>query len=566
MSRVFSASPVLILLSLTLSGCQMLQTDQSLSDTAVIKTIPEMPITEPEPVEEIAQEPELGPLEEDSHLDWLATQTDQLGAIDSNYALIRYKYEDDLWQDLRKDFSFDLTRNDKRVQDQYNWYRRHQKYLDRVASRANRYLYFVLEEIRARDMPTEIALLPIVESAFDPFAYSHGRASGMWQFIPSTGKLYGLQQNWWYDGRRDIIESTRAALDFLVDLHERYDDWELALAAYNSGPGNVNKAIRRNKARGLPTDFWALNLPRETRAYVPKLFALAKIVNQPEEAGVTLLSIPKQPYFKAVDVGSQIDLAQAASLADIDLNELYLLNPGFNRWATSPEGPHRLLVPSEVSSHFEKQLTLVPPEQRISWKRYTIKSGDTVSTIAEKFNTTIRVIADVNNLRSNIIVTGDTLLIPVASESAREYALSAEQRLQRRQSINPNSRQLEKIVYQVRPGDSFWEIAQKYKVGVRELAKWNGMAPTDILRDGQKLVVWIPKQQQSAMVSDLSVNNRQIIRKVNYQVRRGDSLYLIAGKFNVSVREIQRWNTSLSKYLQPGQQLTLYVDVTSVQQ
>src|SRR5690606_25387789 len=197
-----------------------------------------------------------------------------------------------------------------------------------------RYLHHIDEQADARDMPLELVLLPIVESAFDPFAYSHGRASGPWQFIPSTGKHFGLEQDWWADQRRDIVASTEAALTYLQQLADRFDgDWLLALASYNAGAGNVSRAITRNRNAGKPTDYWSLQLPRETMAYVPKLLALAQIVRDPEQFGLDVPAIADEPYFTSIDVGGQIDLAQAAEMADISLEELYLLNPAFNRWA-----------------------------------------------------------------------------------------------------------------------------------------------------------------------------------------------------------------------------------------
>ncbi|WP_428240885.1 LysM peptidoglycan-binding domain-containing protein [Gynuella sp.] len=478
------------------------------------------------------------------------------------YANIPTLYPDDLWLDMRKLFSLDIYHDDPRVKAQYNWYSKHPSYMTRVSNRSKRYIYYVVEQLKKRNMPGEIALLPIVESAYDPFAYSHGRASGMWQFIPGTGKIYGLKQDWWYDGRRDVIASTDAALDYLQSLSNRFGgDWLLALAAYNSGGGTVSRAIRHNKQKGLPTDFWSLSLPKETSAYVPKLLALSRIVWDTRTAGVSLPVLPKAPYFAAVDTGSQIDLAQAAELAEVELDELYLLNPGFNQWATSPDGPHRLLVPIKNAELFEQRLSEIPVKQRVTWSRYTIKSGDTLSTIAEKFGTTIDVIRNANHISNNIIVAGKTLMIPSSSLDKNQYTLSSDNRLASRQSYNPDSKSKTKVVHIVETGDSFWEISRKYKVGTRELAKWNGMAPTDTLRVGQELVVWVDKNHQ--MVAMTNTGGRNVIRKVGYKVRSGDSLSRIASRFNVTVSSLRKWNSFDSKYLQPGDYITIYVDVTS---
>ena len=242
------------------------------------------------------------------------------------------KSYDDVWQRLRERFQLDLDQSHPLVTNDINKFQRHPEYFTKVINRAKPYIYFIAEELEKRDMPAEIAMLPIVESAFDPFAYSHGQASGMWQFIPSTGKEKGLKQNWWYDGRRDVVASTHAALDYLIWLKEfQKDDWLLGLASYNSGPGTVQKAIKRNKKRGIKTDFWHLDLPTETEIYVPRLIALAKIFKEPAKYGISLQPVPNKPYFAQVNTKSQIDLAQAAKLAEIEIEQLYLLNPAFNR-------------------------------------------------------------------------------------------------------------------------------------------------------------------------------------------------------------------------------------------
>ncbi|MDZ7825721.1 MAG: transglycosylase SLT domain-containing protein [Gammaproteobacteria bacterium] len=282
---------------------------------------------------------------------------------------------------------------------QLRWYASHQAYLDRVVERGRPYLHHIVAEIERRGLPMELALLPIVESAFDPFAYSHGRAAGLWQFIPGTGRMYALDQDWWHDERRDVLESTRAALDHLEDLHRTFDgDWLLALAAYNSGSGNVRRALRRNRAADRPTDFFALDLPRETEAYVPKLMAIATLVADPQAHGTTLPAVADKPGFRVVETGGQVDLARAAELAGISGRELYRLNPALNRWATHPEGPHRLLVPPENASALAAGLATLAPEDRITWKRHRIRPGETLSTIAVAHHTSIDTLRRANRI------------------------------------------------------------------------------------------------------------------------------------------------------------------------
>ncbi|MCW8863460.1 MAG: transglycosylase SLT domain-containing protein, partial [Colwellia sp.] len=275
----------------------------------------------------------------------------------------------DVWQRIRGQLSFDVPENNRVVM-QRNWYVKHPSYLDRVAKRAEPFLYYIVEELEKNNVPVELALLPVVESAFDPFAYSHGRASGMWQFVPDTGKRFGMKQNWWYDGRRDVVASTEGAIKYMKYLHKFFDgDWLLALAAYNSGEGRVQRAVRKNKSNGKNTDFWALDLPKETRAYVPKLLALADIIKRPEHFNLSLYKIANEEVISQVNIQSQLDLAKAASLADLSLTELQRLNPGFNRWSTDPDGPHRLLLPKHKVDHFEQGLGKLKKADRLAWQR-----------------------------------------------------------------------------------------------------------------------------------------------------------------------------------------------------
>ena len=471
---------------------------------------------------------------------------------------------DNLWDRVRSGFSLNIE-NNSQIELQRAWYARHSEYMERVSQRATRYLYGIVEKLEQREMPMEFALLPIVESAFDPFNYSHARASGMWQFIPATGRMYGLKQNYWYDGRRDIEASTDAALDYLTDLHQRLGgDWFLALAAYNTGEGNVKKAIRRNKRAGKPTDFWSLRLPRETQAYVPQLLALTQIVSDPEQFQISLTPIANQAFYAAVPVDSQIDLAKAAELAEIDINDLYLLNPGFNKWATDPQGPHRLLLPVDSAKTFRRNLNKFPIENRITWENYRVKNGDSLLVIAKHFDTEVGIIKDINNIRGNLIRVDQELLIPVATRSSDHYAYSQDQRLQRIQANSKGKKGTQKITHKVQDGDSFWKIAQTYKVSVSQLTKWNGMAPKDPLRPGQSLVVWANGERINTVVQRKRSGN-PLIRQLSYRVRKGDSLSRIASKFNLNIKDIINWNSiKKQKYIHPGQSLTLFVDITRV--
>lgn len=469
----------------------------------------------------------------------------------------------DVWARLRNNYSLPVLEN-KRIQREIDWYARHPNYMNRVNDRATPYMHYIISEIEQRGMPGEIALLPIVESAFQPFAYSHGRAAGIWQFIPGTGRIYGLKQNWWYDGRRDVYASTQAALKYLQRLSKIFDgDWMLALAAYNSGEGTVLKAVRRNKKLGKPTDFWSLRLPKETRSYVPRLLAIAKVVGSPESHGIKLATLENKPYFSRVNTKSQIDLALAAEMADISLDELYKLNPGFNRWATAPKGPHYLLIPVDKATEFETKIASLPDSQRMRWKHHKIKSGETLSHIADKYRISVALLKSSNRLRHNLIRVGQNLVIPVASKSARTYRLSETQR--KKKILNSPKSGRHKIIHTVRSGDNLWDLSRKYKVNVRALAKWNAMAPRDVLQRGQKLIVWTKTAQVASTrnITTLAPRSKPIMQRINYVVRRGDSLARIASRFRVRITDLIRWNTiQKNKYLQPGQRIKLFVDVT----
>jgi membrane-bound lytic murein transglycosylase D len=481
--------------------------------------------------------------------------------------------EQDLLTRLRSGYALELSADDPTVQRELAWYTRNETYLDRVFLRGELYLFHIVAEIEKRGMPAELALLPIVESAFDPFAYSHGRAAGLWQIIPGTGRRLGLAQNWWFDGRRDVLESTRAALDYLEQLHAQFGgDWLLAVAGYNSGEGNVARALTKAQQAGRSADFWGIKsyLPVETRTYVPRLLAIAQLVADPAASGITLPELRNEPRFAVVETGGQIDMTLAARLAGIETDALYALNPGVNRWATDPDGPHRLLVPSGHAETFAGALAALGPQERVKWSRHRIKSGETIGGIAERYATTPALLREINSLRGNSLRAGEYLLIPHAMESLASYTQSADVRAERQQNAPRNG---ERRAHVVRAGETLWSISQAYDVDVRRLASWNSMAPGDVLSVGRELVVWTAAPapiaaaaaaQTSLARSDTSAGfaaNR--IRQITYVVRRGDSLSSIARRFRVTVDKLVEWNAGVAaKYLQPGQRLTMFVDIT----
>lgn len=461
-----------------------------------------------------------------------------------------------LWDRIRLGYSLP-EQNHARIESELRWFLKHPEYIKRVSERGSRYWFHIVNELERRNMPLELAFLPIVESGFDPFAYSPGRASGLWQIIPGTAKELGLKNSWWYDGRRDAIASTDAALTYLQSLHKRFDgEWLHAVAAYNSGGGRVSRAIKKNEKLGKPTDFWNLKLPKETQAYVPRMLALAKLYKDPSHYKLNLIALENAPVFAEVEIQEQIDLALAAEIADMSMDEFYQLNPAFNRWATDPNGPHKLLIPIDKVAAFKTKLDQLPKEQWLSWKQHTIKNGETLSHIAKKYSVSVSSIQSANKIRGSNIRAGKRLLIPNSSKTENFYSLSADQRLAKKQNA-PANKHKNKHVYVVKSGDSFWKIARQFSVSTHQIAKWNNLSPKDILSVGKKLVIWTDNTSISSATQSGSV-----IRKLSYKVRSGDSLAKIAQKFKVSLNDLIDWNQiNKEKYLQPGQALVLFVNV-----
>lgn len=473
--------------------------------------------------------------------------------------------------------------NNARIDQQLNWYLQNPDYLVRIQQRAEPYLHLILDEIEAKNIPGELALLPVVESAFRPEAYSKSDASGLWQFIPATGRLFGLRQNTWYDGRRDVYASTKAATKFLKQLSETFNgDWMLALASYNYGKGNVWKAIERNEDSGLPTDYWSLSLPEETANYVPRLLAVAKLFANADRYNIPLQHIPNEPYVEIVDIGSQLDLSKAARMANTPLEDFLKLNPGFNRWCTAPDGPHRLLIPVDQAQSFKRKLAQLPLEdwlsdspyrtERISQPSYAsskqhskvaaqkhyapvqaamsqhkVKAGESLTYIAKRNRTTIAAIRKINHLTSNNVRAGMTLTIPASENSGRIPTLA-----QASKSKSTNNR-----IYTVKSGDTFWKIGQIFSASAQDIAAWNNTTVKSALLPGQKLKIKSGDQQ---LASSSSAGNNPY-RLVQYTVKPGDTLIRISRKFSVPFSDLQKWNASTaSNVLKPGQKIKVLLD------
>ena len=361
------------------------------------------------------------------------------------------------------------------------WYADRPDYVGRMVERSRLYLYHIVSEVNLRGMPTEIALLPMVESAFNPVAMSTSRAAGIWQFIPSTGKHYGLNQDFWMDSRRDVLAATDKALTYLGKLHGDFDDWQLALAGYNWGEGNVAKAIARNKAKGLPTTYQSLPMPVETANYLPKLQAIKNIVRDPEKYGLALADIPDAPYFAVVKTTRKMDTKFAAELAEMSIEEFLALNPQHNRPVIAGADEQTLLLPIDHAEIFAAKLELTN-QPTLSWQAYHLRPNETLQQVAAKYGMSVETLRVVNGIGSRAKVpAGHTLLVPAQSAST-DAASSLSQAVF---TTVPSGRT---FYYTARRGDKLSVIAVRYGVTTQELKSWNGLG-TDTLSPGQKLRV-----------------------------------------------------------------------------
>lgn len=407
----------------------------------------------------------------------------------------------DIWERIRAGYAMPVL-DSQLVGVHERWFERNPEYVENMVSRARYYLYYIVEEVEKRGMPMEIALLPAIESAYKPHANSRARAVGLWQFIRSTGRVYGLEMNWWYDGRRDVMASTQAALDYLEKLYTQFNDWQLALAAYNCGEGKVERLVKENQRRGLPTDYSSLRkLPRETKHYVPKLMAMANIVANPEKYGLKLAAIPNTEYFAKIDMEGQIDLGVVARLTDMPVDELFMINPGYQRWITDPKGPHALLVPADKKEALLDGLSKLSDEERVQWARHEVRRGDTMSRIAGRYGVTVDAIRTSNKLNSNHLSIGQNLLIPV---SANKVALASVQPPAYIRSTHAAAHGARvKIVHRVRSGETLWSIARRYRVYINQLREWNLLDEGDVLRLGQRLSIWTTRGASSSAAKSL---------------------------------------------------------------
>jgi len=381
----------------------------------------------------------------------------------------------DLWQRIRLGFRLDAL-DSPLVAEQEAWYSSRPEYIKRFVDRGSLYLHYIVEQVEKRGMPTEIALLPVIESAFNPKAYSRSKASGIWQFIPSTGKNYGLAQDWWKDNRRDIVAATDAALNYLQKLHDDFNSWELALAAYNCGEGCVARAIGWNQKRGLPTDYASLTkLPPETRKYVPKLFAVKNIVLSPTSYGIDLESVPDVPYFTEVHAPPKIDVKVAAKLAGMSEEEFVALNPAHNKAVAAGTGT--FIVPVDRAESFKANLESYD-QPLVSWTTYQARRGESLDAIARRHNLTLAQIKAANgdlklDRRGHLRAAGP-IMVPLKAGQATSVKVA--------QVPSSTDR-----TYTVRGGDTLYGIALNHRTSVEALMELNRLNAATVLHPGLKL-------------------------------------------------------------------------------
>jgi membrane-bound lytic murein transglycosylase D len=401
--------------------------------------------------------------------------------------------QNDLWERVRKGFGMpDLS--SELVSDHEQWYAQRPEYVQRMTERGGRYLFHIVEELQRRQMPYELALLPFIESAFNPQARSHAKASGMWQFIPSTGRDYDLTQNIFRDDRRDVLASTRAALDYLQKLHTQFGDWHLALAAYNWGEGNVARAVARNQAAGLPTDYASLHMPRETQSYVPKLQAVKNIVLKPQQFGLSLPALANHPYFVSVPIERDIDVELTAQLSGVSLDEFRALNPQLNKPVILAAGTPQVLLPYDNASQFTRNL----PKHRgplASWTAWVAPRTMRVADAARQLGMDAADLREINHIPPRMLVkSGSTLLVERSDQ--RETDVSEHVADNATMALAPDVPPIRKVTIRAGRRDSVLAIARRYRFSPYSVAHWNRVSTRSVFKRGQTVVFWIPQNHK----------------------------------------------------------------------
>ena len=465
----------------------------------------------------------------------------QYGSFDCITSRLANKNYSQVWDKMVSGFCLD-TIYSQRVNKEIEWFVNNKAFLYRSITRAKPFLYHILKELERNNLPFELALLPIVESGYQPYAYSPSKAAGIWQFIPPTAKEYGLSKNWWYDGRRDIMQSTKAAAHFLRDMHRHFDkDWLLAIASYNTGAGKVGRSIKKSKVLNGKPSFWDLNLPRETEVYVPKLLALRDIISNPSSYGIKLPNIKNKPYVNLVSIEYPIDFYTFSIISNVSEKELYALNPGFNTWYFLPSFQDRIFLPSSKIKEFKKRYKEVT-KFIFSKKAHLIVKGDSLSRISRKYNVSIKAIKKVNNLKSDVIILGKKLKLP------KNTALSDVDSIKIDGKKYIISQKNFKYNHIVKRYDNWYKIARMYNVSLSKLLKWNKATKKTSLKVSNKVTIMME-------TPILSLTNEV---KLRYVVNNGDTTAIVSTGFGISKKKLMETNQiKNSKYLTAGKNLKI---------
>lgn len=455
----------------------------------------------------------------------------------------------DLWARVRSGFKMpELDSPTVRKWEQY--YANRPDYLNRIIERGSRYLYHVVDEVEKRGMPMEIALLPMIESAYNPKAESSARASGMWQFIPETGKRYGLERTWWYDGRRDVVAATSAALDYLTEIHGMFGDWQLALASYNWGENAVARAVAKNQSSGLPTAYSDLRMPAETANYVPKLMAVRNIIANPSAYGIEIAGVPNKPYFMAIDNNRHMDVRVAAQLAEIPVAELLRLNPGFIRPVIAQKDERKLVLPADKVQTFQLNLAKYD-KPLLNWQPYVTRKGEDLDKLANKFGITLTELISINDIPARTrTAAGQTILVPKVehldiSDRQTLAALAANRAagpVDRGENDQPRAAQ-SPTQHRVTKGETVFSIAKRYNISVAQLRAMNSKKNNRVVIGETLRVVAAAKP---------------LTTKRQYVAKRGDTINTVARRFNVAAVDLMKWNNLEQAHLRPGAKIVIY--------
>ena len=505
-------------LLITNIGCSTLILEQSQSENDVISV--DSKIIEPE----ITISKTINPAVEEYNNESIILETNEQTPNSNIYDVIA--------SELLLDHHID----EAAVKKQIDWLLKNPEYLTHVIEKSGPYIHYVYARIKESGLPIEITLLPIIESAYDPLAYSQSHASGLWQFIPSTAAYLGLERNIWFDARRDIVKSTEVAIKYLSYLNQKFgNDWSLTLASYNGGEGTVANSIKKNLELGKDPNFWQLSLPLETENYVPKFYALAHVLKNKKEFNLEIPEIPNQPVFEIIALENQIEIETIVEVSGIDYKTFTKFNPGYRRSITPPDDISNILIPIESVSQLTQFINTEDPENWLPFSEYEIKFGDTLSEIALDHDSSVDLIKTINYLNTDLLRVGQILKVPHNRGTP---------------VIHKRSVTTQIVSHEVLSGDTLSQIAKNYKTTIRDIMLQNKLRSSKIFT-GQSLEIQIRTNTIA----------QSHIRKVFYKIREGDSLYLIAKRFSVSINDIRKWNTSTrSKYIHPGETLILMVD------